>query len=172
MSQKLNHAKPCFPVVAALIERVHNGEVEILIQTRWKPERDPKYSGTFEIPVGWLDEYENVYDGLKREVFEETGMKIIKITPDIKTKMHSPNDDKAFAFMPFCCFQQLKDGKPWIGFLFLCEVEDKEPIAQVSEVKDIRWIKKSELKELFQSNPEKIFTLELGALDYYFNYQS
>lgn len=32
------------PVVSAIIERIHQGEVEILIQTRWKPEKDPIYS--------------------------------------------------------------------------------------------------------------------------------
>ena len=38
------------PIVSAIIEREHNGEKEILVQTRWKPERDPLYSGTLEIP--------------------------------------------------------------------------------------------------------------------------
>jgi 8-oxo-dGTP pyrophosphatase MutT (NUDIX family) len=57
----------CIPVVGAIIERVHNGETEVLVQTRWKPERDPEYSGTLEMPVGWIDKYENVYDGLMRK---------------------------------------------------------------------------------------------------------
>ena len=41
-----------FPIVSTLIEREHNGETEILVQTRWKPDRDPLYSGTLEIPAG------------------------------------------------------------------------------------------------------------------------
>src|SRR5271154_4901651 len=93
------------PVVSAIIERVHDGEIEVLIQTRWKPERDAKYSGTFEIPAGWIDYYENVYDALKREVKEETGLNVTEIIPDIKTKIHSPSNDGAFAFLPFCCQQ-------------------------------------------------------------------
>ncbi len=48
------------PVVSALIEREHEGEKQLLIQTRWKPERDPAYSGTLEIPAGWMKVYENV----------------------------------------------------------------------------------------------------------------
>jgi hypothetical protein len=39
-----------------------------------------------------------------------------------------------------------------------------------SEVKDIRWIKKSELKKLVDTHPEQIFTLQLGVLNYYFNH--
>jgi 8-oxo-dGTP diphosphatase len=159
----------CIPVVSAIIERIHNDEIEILVQTRWKPKNDPIYSGTLEIPAGWIDRYENVYDAVKREIFEETGLKVLKIFPDIKTKTHSPKNDGSFAFQPFCCQQQIKGGKPWIGFVFICKVEDKEPKSQLEECKDVRWIKKSELRKIFESSPEKIFTLQLGVLDYYFN---
>lgn len=62
---------PNIPVISAIIERSYNGKTEILIQTRWKPEKDPIYSGTFEIAAGWIEKYENVYDALKREVMEE-----------------------------------------------------------------------------------------------------
>jgi len=157
------------PVISAIIERSKEGELEILVQTRWKPEDDPKYSGCLEICAGKIREFENVYDALNREVFEETGLKILKIFPDVKTQIHSPNNDGSFAFLPFCCQQQIKGGKSWIGFVFICEVEDKEPIAQQEECKDIKWIKKSKLKQIFQETPEKIFTLQLGVLDYYFN---
>ena len=158
------------PVVSAIIERQHHGQTEILVQTRWKPNRDPVYSGTLEIPAGHIEAYENVYETLAREVLEETGLKVINIKPDIKTKVYSPKHDGAFAFVPFCCQQQLKGGKPWIGFVFTCEVEDKEPQPNPQEVKDIRWINKSELKTILDSTPEKIFTLQLGVLDYYLNY--
>lgn len=161
--------KPSLPVVSAIIERQHNGKTQILVQTRWKPERDPVYSGTLEIAAGVMDEYENVYDSLRREVLEETGLTIKKIKPDNQTKIYSTDkDDASFGLMPFCCHQQLKNGRPWIGFAFLCEVEDAEPKPQQEEVKDIRWMDKEELKNIFETTPEKIFTLQLGVLDYYF----
>jgi 8-oxo-dGTP diphosphatase len=167
---KVDSINMCIPVVSAIIERAGAEETEILIQTRWKPERDPIYSGTIEIPAGWIDRYENIFDALKREVLEETGLHITKIKPNIKSKTFSPRNDENFSFVPFCCQQQTKGGKPWIGFVFICEVEDKEPVAQETEVKDIRWIKKSELKKIITGTPEKFFTLQLGALDYYLNY--
>lgn len=160
----------CIPVVSAIIERQRDGETEVLIQTRWKPERDPVYSGTLEIPAGWIDKYENVYDALKREVKEETGLNIINIKNDKQTKKHSTKNDESFAFVPFCCQQQTIGGKPWIGFVFLCEVEDTEPIPQADEVKDIQWMKKSTLQNLFKKEPHKFFTLQLGVLEYYFNF--
>ena len=168
---RIDDINVCIPVVSAIVERMKDGEKEILIQTRWKPERDPEYSGTIEIPAGWIERYENVYDAIKREVFEETGLKVKTISPDIQTSLHSPRDDANFAFVPFCCQQQLRGGKPWIGFVFLCEVEDGEPREQESETRNVRWIKVSELKKIFDETPEQIFTLQLGVLEYYFKFR-
>ena len=77
------------PIVSALVEREHNGEKEILVQTRWKPARDPLYSGTLEIPAGGMHVYENVYDAVKREVLEETGLQVTRLYPDIHTKTYA-----------------------------------------------------------------------------------
>jgi 8-oxo-dGTP pyrophosphatase MutT (NUDIX family) len=167
MSQEV---KTNIPVVSAIIERVHNGKTQVLVQTRWKPDTDPLYSGTLEIPAGWIDRYENVYDALRREVKEETGLTITKIKPDTKTQIfETSKDDASFAFIPFCCQQQLRSGSPWIGFVFLCEVEDTEPIAQVGEVRDVRWVDKSDLRVMLAETPDKFFTLQLGALHFYFS---
>ena len=159
------------PIVSAIIERDHDGEKEILVQTRWKPDRDPHYSGTLEIPAGGIHRYENVYDAVKREVLEETGLRVISFYPDIRTKTYAPKDDDCFAFVPFCCQQQLKGGLPRVGFVFLCQVEDAEPVPQHEEVRDIRWMKTSELRTIIEETPERIFTLQLGVLDYYLNYE-
>ena len=63
------------PSSPAIIGREHDGEREILVQTRWKPDRDPLYAGTLEVPAGGMHVYENVYDAVKREVLEETGLR-------------------------------------------------------------------------------------------------
>lgn len=161
----------CIPFVGGIIERKVNNEIELLMQTRWKPDRDPLYSGTFEFPAGVMNyTYENVYETLKREIKEETGLELKSITEDSKTKVYSPKgNDASFGFRPFCCVQQLKEGRPWIGFIFLCEVEEGVPNAQVDEVKDVKWMKQSEVKQLFEHEPEKLFTLEIAAWEYYFN---
>jgi len=154
------------PMVSAIIEREHNGEQEIFVQTRWKPERDPLYAGTLEIPAGGMHVYENVYDAVKREVLEETGLRVTSFYPDIRTKTYAPNDDDCFAFVPCCCQQQLKGGLPRVGFVFLCQVEDAEPVSQHEEVRDSRWMQVSALRKIFEETPEKIFTLQWGVLEY------
>lgn len=160
----------CLPYVGAIIERSTSNGIELLIQTRWKPDRDPIYSGTFEFPAGVMDKpFENVYETLRREIEEETGLKLLKIKNDSKTKDYTTNrNDKSFGFRPFCCTQQLQNGKPWVGFVFLCEVDDSDLKPQETEVKDARWIKRDEMKLIFDETPEKIFSLELPAWEYYF----
>lgn len=162
--------KMTIPFVGGIIERVNDGEVEILMQTRWKPNRDPLYSGTLEFPAGILDKpYESVYEALNREIKEECGLTLKKIRGDSQTKKYSPKgNDESFGFRPYCCVQQLKDGKPWVGFIFVCEVESGEPKAQVSEAKNPQWMKLSEVKRIFENEPEKLFALEISAWEFYF----
>lgn len=165
-----NQFKMAIPFVGVIVEREKNGETEILMQTRWKPGGDNKYSGTLEFPAGVLDHpFENVFETMRKEVEEETGLEVDHIVNVDKTEIYSPQkDDASFAFRPFCCTQQLKEGKPWIGFIFICRVKDGEPKAQESETKDPKWMKREELYDLFKNHPEKIFALELPAFEYYF----
>lgn len=153
--------------VSAIVERERDGEVEVLVQTRWKPDVDPVYSGTLEIPAGGVHAYEDVYDAVRREVFEETGLRVTRFHPDVRTKTYAPKDDGCFAFVPFCCAQQLAGGIPRLGFAFVCRVEDGEPVPQRSEVRDIRWMKTAELRKIVTETPGRIFTLQLGVLEYY-----
>jgi hypothetical protein len=46
-------------------------------------------------------------------------------------------------------------------------VEEAEPVPQHDEVRDIRWMKVTELRKIFEETPERIFTLQLGVLAYY-----
>lgn len=159
------------PYCGAIVERDHEGKKQILMQTRWKPHADPLYSGTFEFPAGVLDKpFEDVHDTLAREIKEETGLTLKTIKQDQRTNMlDTKKDDGVIGFRPFCCTQQLKNGKPWIGFIFICEVEPGEPVAQLSEAKDAQWMDVDAVKELYEQTPQKLFGLELPAWQYYFS---
>src|SRR5688572_7630518 len=126
----------CIPFVGGIIERKdENGTIWLLIQTRQQARVDSIYNGTFEFAAGKLDKpYENVYKALEREIYEETGLKLKNIINDSKTQEFSPHEvDLVFGFRPFCCTQQLKNGRPWIGFIFRCEVEAGEPLGRKGE---------------------------------------
>lgn len=162
--------KEAVACVGAILERDNGGIKEVFVQTRWKPGGDPKYTGTLEFPIGRLDNpFENIFDTLAHEINSEAGLTLQSVQGESKTKLFSPNDDAAFGFKPFCCVQQLKDGRPWLGSIFICEVEPGiEPKAQFSESKDPKWVPVTELKTLFENSPEKFFTLQLPAWQYYF----
>jgi 8-oxo-dGTP diphosphatase len=167
LRERLLSLKVNFAFVSAIVERQRDGETEILVQTRWKPDKDPVYSGTLEIQAGLLEQYEDIFDAVRREVFEETGLKVTGFKPDARSRMFSANGDECYAFAPFCVSQQVAGEWPRVGVVLVCTVEDKEPVPQPEEVRDIRWMKKAELKKILAETPEKIFVLQAGVLDYY-----
>jgi len=158
------------PFIGAIIERGDKENKEVLIQTRSNIRGPQEYNGTYEFCAGIMDiPFENVFDTVKREIFEETGLKLKEIKDLNKTKtFKSKNGDLSFGFRPFCCTQMIKGGCPWIGFIFICEVEEGELKAQEDENKDLHWVSVKEFKNIFDNNPEKIFPLEIPAWEYYF----
>ena len=156
------------PFVGAIIERLANGEREVLMMTRWKPAADPVYSGTLEIPAGVLDHpFENIFHALEREILEEVGLKLKSVRDGNGINYTGDKNDIVLGFKPFYCVQQLQNGKPLIGFIFIAEVEDSLPVAQLSEAKDARWIDYAELKIIVEYEPEKVFATVLPALRAY-----
>lgn len=158
-----------YPVVSAILQKKDKDGLKIFIQTRWKPHIDSPYSGMFEIPAGGIEAYEDIYKTLKREVKEECGLDIVKIIEDFKSVTEKPiAGDEAFVFKPFLCQQVLstRNGLPWIGFVFLCEVEGEIKM-QETEAKDPIWVSLSELEEMITNTPDKIFPLQLPVLKYY-----
>ena len=118
---------------------------------------------------GGGDSYENVYSALKREVKEETNLDIVKIINDYQGDIIQPSkEDSAFVFKPYICQQVLKadNGLPWIGFVFLCEV-DGEIKMSTKEAKNPRWVTIKELKQIIEDEAKNIFPLQLPVLKYF-----
>lgn len=159
-------------VISAIIEKEENGERKVFLQTRWKPQTSPTYSGLLEIPAGGIDSYENVYDALSREVEEETGLTIIEVIGDYRSEvLENRPHDKSMVFRPFICQQSLEtnEGLPWIGFVFRCKVSGK-PVLDEREAKDPQWVTIDELDTLLTANPEMFFSLQYATLRYYVDF--
>jgi ADP-ribose pyrophosphatase len=169
MNKKISKEPVIF--VAGILERMDGNVKKIFLQTRWKPETSPMYSGLFEIPGGRVNDHENIFDALAREVREECGLKIIKHRSAFQGDLHKVDQfEQTMIFQPFMCQQVLNknDGKLWFGFIFLCEVEGK-PKIQKGETKDPRWVSLEELEKLLNEQPEKIFPHQYQVLKYYMN---
>lgn len=162
----LNEEKLYIPFVGAIIERKGpSGEKEILIQIRQK-ESDPIYNGSIEIPGGKLKAYEDVYQAIKREVKEESGLDITFIEKENSRVDIQNRGDVSSLIEPFCV-TQMKNG-PFVGLIFLCKATG-EPSKITDEARDIRWITISELRKIIELTPEKIYTAFLGPLRRYLN---
>jgi len=107
--------------VSAIIERFHDGQWEVLLQTRWKPEDDPKHSGLLEIPGGRIEVGEDAYTALRREVKEECGLEIQALKPRKETQTKGNFEEVSVAFVPFCGEHYL--GSSFVGFVFVCMAE-------------------------------------------------
>ncbi|MBQ3027576.1 MAG: NUDIX domain-containing protein [Lachnospiraceae bacterium] len=156
-------AKPC---VGAIIERVIDNEKYILIQTRQKDDGN-ETNGMIEIPAGKIREYEDIFAALRREVLEETGLKITKIYGEELSVSTQTSDVTTISFTPYCITQNLSGAYSIILYIFLCEAEGSL-VESTNETANIHWVKISEMELLLREHPEKIFFMHINALRKYF----
>ena len=167
MTKKISKTPVIF--VSSILERMEGNVKKVFLQTRWKPKTSPMYSGLLEIPGGRINNYENVFDAIEREVKEECGLKIIALRSSFRGELLKINKfEQSMIFQPFICQQVLTKNNEglWFGFVFLCEVEGG-PKMQKGETKDPRWVNLEELEKLLDEKPENIFPHQYQALKYY-----
>jgi len=153
------------PCVAAIIEKITNNEKYILIQTSQK-EDGAETNEMLELPDGKIREYENIFEALRREVKEETGLSITKILGEDNQISNFIKGNEVISYTPYCITQNLSGAYSIILNTFLCEAEG-ELLTETNESQNIHWIKIEELKKIFKNNPEKIFLLHINALQKY-----
>lgn len=110
------------PCVAAIIEKIVNNEKYILIQTRQK-EDGAETNGMLELPAGKIREYENIFEALRREVKEETGLSITKILGEDNQISNFIKGNEVISYTPYCITQNLSGAYSIILNTFLCEAK-------------------------------------------------
>ena len=152
------------PFVGAIIERTTDlGQRQILIQTRAK-KSELQHDNVIEIPGGKMRAFEEVFDTVRREVKEETGLDVTFIVGESKRIDYPNNGDLSTLVEPFCV-TQIQTG-PFIGLIFLCSAVGF-PALVTDETKEARWINIEELNRLINSSPERFYTPFLGPLRKY-----
>ena len=153
------------PCVGAIVEREINGERCVLVQTRQK-ENGGDTNGKLEIVGGKLREYEDVFQALRREVREETGLNVTVIRGQERKVLNESSGAAFQSFEPFCITQNLSGAYSILLLTFLCEAEG-EPLAETDETTNIRWMPLRELKESIECHPEDWFFIHLNELRQY-----
>lgn len=153
------------PCVGALIPRRVNGQACLLLQERRKPNIGVE-DGLLELPAGKLREYENVFDALRREVQEETGLTVTRIRGEGEGFGREVLGYDIRTMTPYCVTQNLSGGYSILLSTFICEAAG-EPRAQKGETAAPRWIPLQELRQKLEHQPETFYPLHLGALHKY-----
>lgn len=153
------------PGVGGIIEKSFNGVDYILIQERVKEDK-PLEKGLIEIPAGKIREYENIFDCLRREIKEETGLDVIRIEGETESYKYKYNNYEVLNYQPFNCSQNIDGYYPIMVQIFICEVKG-EVSKNTSETKNIRWISLKELNLFLKSNEESFYPMHVYTLRKY-----
>ena len=158
------------PVVCVIIQRRNKrGETEFLIQSRWKPEADPKYTGIFEIPGGKIKGNETLEEAARREALEETGIEVEVVSGcNQRMAIYEFDSTQSYAFSPLVCTKEIGD-HPYIGFFVVSKVKRIVRPPPTKEASQHRWVTKGELLNLISER--KIFPIDApGLLEYLKNH--
>lgn len=148
----------------AIVERTFNDEIQIVLQTRNKV-GEPK---TLELPGGRLELFEPILEGLKREVFEETGLKVVGVMgEDTRIDTCGMNPDfEVECIEPFCIYQTIKGPIDSVGMYFICEAEG-EMLVHGDNTQNVHWKSIIEIKELFEADPRRFSDVDRAGIMYY-----
>lgn len=154
------------PIAMAIVERGDRNDLEILVQTRFKPTVDKHNTGKLEVPSGLIEKYEPAYLAAVRETEEETGICIEIQNLSVQSK-HQDDISKVIAYTPFCCVQQVSGGRAYVGFAFVGKAVGGKLQENISENRNPRFIPFKELAEIVEHNLGTVFPLNIPALKEY-----
>lgn len=161
--------KFAIPGVAGIIEKEMDGILHVLIQERWKEDAKAE-EGLIEIPAGKIREFENIYDCLRREIKEETGLNVIEIEGEEEAVIFELNDYKVLNYRPFAHAQNIQGSYPIMVQTFICEVNG-ELVKKTNETQNLRWISIEALKHMVQNETESLYPMHVHTFMQYFEHR-
>jgi len=156
------------PGVGAIITQEMNGETSILLQTRIRP-NIPDQDGLLEIPAGKIQAFENIFDALRREVKEETGLDVTEILGENLSTIYEAQSYTVVNFTPFGCSQNLEGNYPIMTFTFVCRATG-ELLPLSEEASNFKWTSVPEIKKLLSASPEIFFAMHVDTLRKYVDF--
>lgn len=153
----------------AFIERKYEGTLEIIVQTRVKPTEPER----LELPGGRLELFEPILDGLYREVFEETGLKVIRVE-DEDARMDTRGLNSEFeveCVKPFCTYQTVKGPFDSVGMYFICTVAG-ELIENGDDTVRVHWRPVEDIRKLMADDPLQFSDVDRAGIMYYLKHRT
>ncbi len=134
------------PAAAGIIEKQMEGKQYVLLQDREKEGAESE-SGLWEIPAGKIREYENIYDCLRREIWEETGLTVTENQGESEAVWYESHGYRVLQYMPFSSAQNVSEAYPIMVQTFLCKAEGVLAM-ETNETQNLRWVEVRELKAM------------------------
>ncbi|CAM3920920.1 NUDIX hydrolase [Cohnella lubricantis] len=146
----------------AIIERYADGELEIVIQTRTKPNESER----IELPGGRIEPYESLIAAVIREVKEETGLDLIEIEGEELRIITNGTDFEVECLTPFAAYQTIKGPVDSVGYYFRCKAKG-ELLVTGDDTTGIRWISVKKLNAMFAENPLQFSDIDQAGIKIY-----
>lgn len=153
------------PGAAGIIEKEAEGKRFVLLQDREKAGGETE-SGMWEIPAGKIREYENIYDCLRREIWEETGLTVTEIEGESEAVWYESHGYRVLQYTPFSNAQNISTVYPIMVQTFICRAEGNLAEA-TNETQNVRWVEVNQLDELLSTYPERFFPMSVMTLRKY-----
>jgi 8-oxo-dGTP pyrophosphatase MutT (NUDIX family) len=153
------------PGAGGIIEQIIDGVKYILVQERYKDDA-PLEEGLIEIPAGKIREFENIYDCLRREINEETGLNVVEIEGEADSVIFESNGYKVLNYEPFASSQNIEGTYPIMVQTFICKVEGAL-VTSTNETRFLRWISIEELENLLESQWNRLYPMHVNTLRKY-----
>lgn len=153
------------PGVGGIIEQTIDGMKHILMQERCK-EDAPSEEGLLEIPAGKIREFENIFDCLRREIREETGLEVTEIVGEENSVIYELNGYRVLSYEPFANAQNTQGSYPIMVQIFICKAKG-ELAVETNETKRLRWVPVKELQELIDKQHHRFYPMHVNTLRKY-----
>ena len=115
--------------------------------------------------MSW-NEFENIFDCLRREVREETGLEVTYIEGENENTIIEENNYKVLNYTPFSCSQNIQGTYPIMVQTFICKAYG-ELLKKTNETKNITWVSLRELKSLLKNNENLFYPMHVETLKKY-----
>lgn len=143
--------------VRGLLVREVENEKQLIIQQRKRKGE----SEVYELPGGRINEYESIVDGLKREILEETGLKVTAIRGEQDAITTNGKSFSMEYIKPFSAYQTIAGPVDSFGIHFICEVEG-ELLTAGDDTADIHWAGREEIQSLIDT--KRFSEIDLPAI--------
>ena len=155
------------PAAGGIIEQNIDGEVFILLQERYKG--NVRENGWLEIPAGKIREFENIYDCLRREIFEETGLQVTCIQGEEDAVITEHKGYKVLNYTPFACAQNVDGDYPIMVQVFICRASGKA-LNESNESRNIRWVSLNDLRNMLKDDEDSFYPMHISTLKKYLRF--